>query len=174
VVKAAVKSARTQGAKVVSRQIPNDEAEAWVEKLKNMETEIEEVLKEEKEERVLSITERELKRGENLVHHESEIMARPRRTWFETEKDKKASREKGATELNGEGRIKAKKKMSGKDRKKLELNDVRKEGTPWKKGSAERAGKGALEKTEWKGKKGKGGKPDVKSKGKPRIGKPRK
>ncbi|KAF2492252.1 DEAD-domain-containing protein [Lophium mytilinum] len=174
VVKAAVKSARTQGAKVVSRQIPNDDAEAWVEKLKKMETEIEEVLKEEKEERVLSITERELKRGENLVHHEGEILARPRRTWFENEKDKKASREKGAVELNGDSRKKAKKKLSGKDRKKLELNDVRKEGGVWKKGSAERAGKGALDKPVVKGKKGKAsGPPDGKSRGKPRTGKPR-
>jgi len=78
-----------------------------------METEIEEVLKEEKEERVLSITERELKRGENMVHHEDEIHARPRRTWFESEKEKKASREKGATELNGESRKKAKKLSDG-------------------------------------------------------------
>ena len=65
-------------------------------KIKDLEGEIEEVLAEEKEERAMSITERDLKRGENLIQHEDEIKARPRRTWFESEKDKMAERERGA------------------------------------------------------------------------------
>jgi ATP-dependent RNA helicase DDX27 len=140
VVKQAVKSARAQGAKVVSRQIPQEESDKWSNKLRDMENEIDEVLQEEKEERALSITERDLKRGENLITHEDEIKARPRRTWFESEKDKVAAHHKGAAELNGPNGPpeKKKKKLSGKDRKKLELSDVRTEGKMWKKGKEER------------------------------------
>jgi len=143
VVKQAVKSARAQGAKVVSRQIPQEESDKWSDKLRDMEHEIDEVLQEEKEERALSITERDLKRGENLISHEDEIKARPRRTWFESEKDKVAAHHKGAAELNGPNAPdgppeKKKKKLSGKDRKQLELNDVRTEGKVWKKGKEQR------------------------------------
>jgi ATP-dependent RNA helicase DDX27 len=140
IVKTAVKAARAQGAKVVSRQVPSEEITRWTQKLRDLEDEIEEVLKEEKEERALSITERELKRGENLIRHEDEIKSRPKRTWFETEKDKQLSKQKGAAELNGpvDSAKKGKKKLSGKDRKKLELRDTRSEGKVWKKGKGDR------------------------------------
>jgi ATP-dependent RNA helicase DDX27 len=141
VVKQAVKASRDQGAKVVSRQVPVEETDRWLQKIRELEDEIEEVLKEEKEERALSITERDLKRGENLIMHEDEIKARPRRTWFESEKDKMAEREKGAAALNGPagGSVKQKKKkLSGKDRKKLEAKDFRTEGNEWKKGKSDR------------------------------------
>jgi ATP-dependent RNA helicase DDX27 len=143
VVKQAVKASRDQGAKVVSRQVPVEETDRWMKKIKDLEGEIEEVLAEEKEERAMSITERDLKRGENLIQHEDEIKARPRRTWFESEKDKMAEREKGAAALNGPagGSVKGKekkKKLSGKDRKKLEMKDVRTEGKLFKKGKADR------------------------------------
>ncbi|KAL1800981.1 hypothetical protein ACET3X_001323 [Alternaria dauci] len=143
VVKQAVKASRDQGAKVVSRQVPVEETDRWMKKIKDLESEIEEVLAEEKEERAMSITERDLKRGENLIQHEDEIKARPRRTWFESEKDKMAERERGAAALNGPagGSVKGKekkKKLSGKDRKKLEMKDVRTEGKLFKKGKADR------------------------------------
>ncbi|KAF2011156.1 ATP-dependent RNA helicase DRS1 [Aaosphaeria arxii CBS 175.79] len=146
VVKEAVKAARAQGAKVVSRQVPPEEVERWVKKLKGMEEEIEEVLEEEKEERAMSITERDLKKGENLIKHEDEIKSRPKKTWFESEKDKVASRAKGAAELNGpngaaEGAKKEKKRLSGKDRKKLELGDIRREGKVWRKGKDDKNAK---------------------------------
>ncbi|ORY13354.1 P-loop containing nucleoside triphosphate hydrolase protein [Clohesyomyces aquaticus] len=163
VVKAAVKAARAQGAKVVSRQIPPEDIESWTKKLNEMEDDIEEVLKEEKEERALSITERELKRGENLIKHEDEIKSRPRRTWFEGEKDKLVAKQKGAAVLNGPTAEmvakEKKKKLSGKDRKKLELNDARKEGKVWKKGKEDR-GKSVIKP------KDKGGKDGAKSKAK--------
>lgn len=143
VVKQAVKAARDQGAKVVQRQVPVEETDRWMTKLRGLEEEIEEVLQEEKDERLLSITERDLKRGENLILHEDEIKARPRRVWFESEKEKIAEREKGAAALNGPagGSVKDKKKgkkLSGKDKKKLEARDFRTEGKQWKKGKQDR------------------------------------
>jgi ATP-dependent RNA helicase DDX27 len=151
--------------------VPGDAAEAWAARLEGLQGEVEEILKEEKEERVLSATERDLRRGENLVVHEDEIKARPKRTWFESEKEKKAGREKGARELNGESKKKEKKRLSGKDRKRLEIRDDRMEGKVWKKGSAERAGKGTLEKAGGRAKKGKGKGAAAKSKPKARVGK---
>ncbi|KAJ4373151.1 nucleolar DEAD-box protein required for synthesis of 60S ribosomal subunit [Neocucurbitaria cava] len=141
IVKQAVKAARDQGAKVVSRQVPVEEQDRWMKKLRDLEDEVEEVLKEEKEERALSITERDLKRGVNLIEHEDEIKSRPKRVWFESEKDKKSEHQKGAAALNGPiagpGKDK-KKKLSGKDRKKLEARDMRTESKEWKKGKGER------------------------------------
>lgn len=158
IVKTAVKAARSQGAKVVSRQVPPEEVDRWIKRLREMEDEIEEVLKEEKEERALSITERDLKRGENLIVHENEIKSRPKRTWFESEKDKVVSKQKGSAVLNGPADNKdKKKKLSGKDRKKLELRDTRSEGKVWKKGKGERGAK--PEKGKDKNKAKQGGKP---------------
>jgi ATP-dependent RNA helicase DDX27 len=130
IVKQAVKTSREQGAKVVSRQVPAEETDKWIQKVKDL----------EKEERVLSITERDLKRGENMINHEDEIKSRPKRTWFESEKEKAAEREKGAQALNNTtgGSIKKKQKLSHKDKKKLEAKDDRTEGKQWKKGKADR------------------------------------
>lgn len=163
---------------MVSRQVPQEESDKWTKKLKDLADEIDEVLQEEKEERAMSITERDLKRGENLIVHEDEIKARPRRTWFESEADKLAAKEKGAAALNGPAKTDSngkKKKLSGKDRKKLELNDVRTEGKMWKKGKEDRGKKtlGEIKAAGAKGSKPKGGKPKAGSKGGPRGGKRR-
>ncbi|KAL1637819.1 nucleolar DEAD-box protein required for synthesis of 60S ribosomal subunit [Neofusicoccum ribis] len=173
VVKAVVKAARAQAAqdkaappKIVSRQVPFDEIDAWDAKLKGLEGEVEEILQEEKEEKAMAQADMEIRKGENFVTHEAEIMSRPKRTWFESEKDKLAAKDAGRKQLNGEAvGVKAeKKKLSNKDKKRLDATSERKEGAGmgWKKGRAERAGKGAVEELKRKGKKG--GKGDDKKK----------
>jgi ATP-dependent RNA helicase DDX27 len=164
VVKAAVKSGRAQGAKIVSRVIEASEADKWADKVDAMEDEIEEILKEEKEDKQLAQAEMQVRKGENIIVHEDEIKGRPRRTWFESEQEKKAAKKVGRAELNGVESVIKKKggKLSNKDKKKLDDRDARMGGKVWKKGRAERDGKGALEaaKKEGKGKKKiKGGKP---------------
>ncbi|KAK2630392.1 hypothetical protein QTJ16_001212 [Diplocarpon rosae] len=179
VVKAAVKSGRAQGAKIVSRVIEASEADKWATKVDDMEDEIEEILKEEKEDKQLAQVEMELRKGENIMTHEEEIKGRPKRTWFESEKDKMSAKKAGRAELNGVESILKKKpgRLSNKDKKKLDDREERTEGKVWKKGRAERDGKGALEaaRKEGKGrKKGKGGKPVSKISGKPgKFGKKR-
>ncbi|KAI9870906.1 MAG: nucleolar DEAD-box protein required for synthesis of 60S ribosomal subunit [Pleopsidium flavum] len=148
VVKAAVKSGRGQGAKIVSRVVDPAAADAWAKKVEDMQDEIEAVMKEEKEEKQLSQAEMQVKRGENIITHEDEIMARPKRTWFESEKEKRIAKKTGRVELNGPdaaGAKKEKKKLSGKDKKRMDDSRERQEGKVWKKGKAERAGKGALD-----------------------------
>ena len=125
--------------------MPTDKAEEWTERLRGLEEEIEEVLREEKEERIMAQAEMQVKKGDNLIKHEDEIMSRPKRSWFETEKEKRAAKDRGRLELNGSEVAKKKKekrKLSNKEKKALNDRDERVEGKTWKKGRAERAGKG--------------------------------
>ena len=146
VVKAAVKSGRAQGAKIVSRVIEASKADEWADRVTQMEDEIEDILKEEKEDKQLAQAEMQVRRGENIIVYEDEIKGRPKRTWFESEQDKRASKKMGRAELNGvESTLKKKPgKLSNKDKKKLDDRDIRTERKVWKKGRAERDGKGAL------------------------------
>lgn len=136
-----MKAARAQGAKVASRIVPVDAVDQWDEKIEGLAEEIDAVLKEEREEKALSIAERDVKRGENLVVHEAEIMSRPKRSWFESQAQKTASREAGRKELNPDSVERTvavpKKKLSNKEKKRLALKDERKEmgNRTWKKGS---------------------------------------
>jgi ATP-dependent RNA helicase DDX27 len=139
VVKAAVKSARTQGAKIVSRTLELNEVDNMDVKLHDMEGEIADVLREEQEEKQLAQADMQLTRGENLVKHEKEIMARPKRTWFESEKEKRIAKKAGRAELNGPESVQGKKqkqKLSGKDKKRLDDRRERTEGKMWRKGKA--------------------------------------
>ncbi|KAI9849136.1 MAG: nucleolar DEAD-box protein required for synthesis of 60S ribosomal subunit [Sclerophora amabilis] len=154
VVKAAVKSARAQGAKIVSRIVEPGAADEWANKIEALQEEIDAVLREEKEEKAFGIAERQVKRGENLVRFEEEISARPRRTWFESESKKKEARKSGGRELNGrlgevagnggEGK-KTRKKLSGKEKKMAEDRERRLDGQRmWKKGKGDVNGKSAV------------------------------
>lgn len=140
-MKAAVKAGKAQGAQIASRIIPSEAADSWAERLEALEDEITAVLAEEKEEKALTIAERDMKKGENIMRYENEIMSKPKRTWFETEKDKKAAKEAGRKELNPDSESKNKKdrkKLSNKDKKKMLLKDERTETKIWKKGAQDR------------------------------------
>jgi ATP-dependent RNA helicase DDX27 len=87
IVKTALKKVKESG-KVVSRILPAENVNALGEKLEQLEDEIEAVLQEEKEEKAMKIAEMEVRKGENVMRYQDEIMARPKRTWFSTEKEK--------------------------------------------------------------------------------------
>ncbi|KAK2747690.1 nucleolar DEAD-box protein required for synthesis of 60S ribosomal subunit [Onygenales sp. PD_40] len=163
VVKAAVKTGRSQGAKIVSRVIDAGQADEWAAKIEEMDEELHEILKEEKEEKQLAQAEMEVTRGSNLITHDSEIKSRPKRTWFESEREKRDAKKRGREELNGPDK-REKRKLSGKNKKKLDDSRERKEGKVWKKGKTERETKDAPQ--------GKGGKGGGKGsgKGKPKAG----
>ncbi|KAF2673497.1 ATP-dependent RNA helicase DRS1 [Microthyrium microscopicum] len=141
VVKAAVKSARAQGAKIASRTVPPEEADAWSKRLEDLQEDIDAVLLEEKEEKSMNNVERDIRKGENLVVHEDEIKSRPKRTWFESQDAKKEARDVGRAELNGELVLgkKTKKKLSGKEKKKLDMKSERTDVRMWKKGKGDAA-----------------------------------
>ncbi|KAK3954172.1 P-loop containing nucleoside triphosphate hydrolase protein [Pseudoneurospora amorphoporcata] len=147
VVKAAVRSGKSQGAKISSRIIDAADADKWQGEIDELEEEIEEIMQEEKEEKQLQNMEMQVKKGENMIKYEDEISSRPKRTWFETQEDKKKAKAAGRAELNGaRDKLKSKNegKLSNKDRKKLDTMAERKQERTYKKGSAERAGKGAV------------------------------
>lgn len=147
VVKAAVKQGKAQGSKIISRVIEAVDADKWQDQIDAWEDEIEAIMREEKAEKVMQQVEMQVKKGENILKHEDEIMNRPKRTWFESQRDKAAAKEAGREKLNGV-REKLKKKnegkLSNKDKKILDSKMERDGGRAWKKGSAERAGKGAV------------------------------
>ncbi|KAI6031818.1 DEAD-domain-containing protein [Pisolithus microcarpus] len=70
------------------RIVPIEILRKWAEKVGELKDEVIAVLQEEKEEKRLRQAEMELKKGQNMLEHEAEIFSRPRRTWFQTEKDK--------------------------------------------------------------------------------------
>ncbi|CCT66340.1 probable ATP-dependent RNA helicase [Fusarium fujikuroi IMI 58289] len=142
VVKAAVKAGKAQGAKIVSRQIEAAEVDTLQAQIDEMDDEIEEIMQEEKEEKQLAHVEMQVKKGENLIQHEAEIKGRPRRTWFESEHDKKQSKQAGKDELNGMREAMKKKtgKLSNKDKKRLDNKQLRAEGGgEWRKGKSSEA-----------------------------------
>lgn len=147
-----MKAGRAQGAKIVSRVVDTAEADAWAAKVDGMADEIEAVLVEEKEEKQLAQAEMQVRRGENLIVHEEDIKARPRRTWFATAAAKRTASHMGRAELNGdvaaaaaaEALAEKKGKLSNKDKKRLDDSAARREGKVWKKGRKEREGKGGL------------------------------
>ena len=165
IVRSVVKAGRSQGAQIASRIIPVAEADAWANRLASLEDDVTAVLEEEKTERALGVAERELRKGENLVVHADEIAARPKRTWFESEKAKTEARDKGRVELNGEIVLgkKGKAKLSNKEKKRLALKDERKEAQAWKKGKGDAV---EARRKPMAGKAGKAGKAGGKTKGK--------
>lgn len=70
------------------RIVPPEILRRWADKVRELKNEVVVVLQEEKEEKRLRQAEMELKKGQNILEHEAEIFSRPRRTWFQTEKDK--------------------------------------------------------------------------------------
>lgn len=166
IVKAAVKAGKAQGAKIVSRVIDAAEADKLQDKIDGMDKEIHDIIREEKEEKQFAQAEMEMKKGENMIEHEAEIKSRPKRTWFETEHEKKKAREAGKAELNGmrEGLKKKTGKLSNKDKKRLDAKAERAEGMGWKKGKNDALNAKANRSQKGKGK-GKG-KPTGKPKGK--------
>ncbi|KAM3515318.1 hypothetical protein MY11210_001059 [Beauveria gryllotalpidicola] len=162
VVKAAVKAGKAQGAKITSRIIENEKADELQAQIDGMQREIKEIMQEEKEEKQLANAEMQVRKGENMIEHEFEIKSRPKRTWFETEHDKKKAKEAGKVELNGAREASKKKllgKVSNKVRKRLDNKAERAEGMGWRKGKTDalNAKTKQSQKGGPKGKKGKSG-----------------
>ena len=166
-LKPILRVARGQSAVIRTRNLPADTINELTDRVKTDQEEIEEILKEEKEERLIQQTERDITKGENLVKYEDEIASRPRRTWFQSEKDKEVASQKGRSERLGvsgseaTGGKKERKKLSGKEKKQLEAKDIRTGGQSqgWKKGQEERRGGGVLTQKHGKPKESSGGKP---------------
>lgn len=79
---------RAPAAQIRHRLVPTETVVEVGSRLSSLTKEVEEVLKEEKEEKLMRNAEMQMTKGENLIKHRDEIMSRPKRTWFVGEKEK--------------------------------------------------------------------------------------
>ncbi|TIA87671.1 hypothetical protein E3P99_03023 [Wallemia hederae] len=100
-LKSVVKRSSAQSTDSIKHRIvPADVLHDVAELVESLQDQIEDILKEEKEDRQMRIAEMELMKSKNLIEHEDEIKARPARTWFQTEKEKKESKDAGKEQYN--------------------------------------------------------------------------
>ncbi|KAJ0754061.1 putative RNA helicase [Helianthus annuus] len=115
-LKAIVKRA---GSKLKSRVVAEPSITKWSQIIEQMEDQVAEILREEREEMALRKAEMEADKAENMITHRDEIFSRPKRTWFVTEKEKKLVANAGKETEKG-----SKKKMmsaeEAEERKKKE------------------------------------------------------
>lgn len=145
VVKSAVKAARAQGAIIRQRTIESKDADKAFERVEALADEVEAVMTEEKEEKAMQATERDISRSENVVKYQDEIASRPKKTWFQSGLDKEGARDRGRAELNGPDALKGKNpvkkgKLSNKEKKKMQDRDDRRDGNEWKKSKTDAQG----------------------------------
>ncbi|KAL9449000.1 hypothetical protein AB3S75_011022 [Citrus x aurantiifolia] len=81
--------AKRAGSKLKSRIVAEQSITKWSKIIEQMEDQVAAILQEEREERILRKAEMEATKAENMIAHKEEILARPKRTWFVTEKEKK-------------------------------------------------------------------------------------
>jgi hypothetical protein len=78
---------------VSTRTVPPESISHWVERIASLEDEVSSVLDEEGAEKQMRVAEMEMNKASNIMEHREEIMARPARSWFQTEQDKQAAKE---------------------------------------------------------------------------------
>ncbi|KAI5808603.1 P-loop containing nucleoside triphosphate hydrolase protein [Peziza echinospora] len=150
IVKAAVKSARTQGSTIAARVLSADAVDKLHKKCEKLEPEIAEILAEEKEEKGLGQVDMQIRKGENMMRYADEINARPQRSWFQSQADKKKAQDEMVRKLNSQNAIdasagadllaieKRREKLSGKKKKRLDGTKDREEGRVFKKSTVQR------------------------------------
>jgi ATP-dependent RNA helicase DDX27 len=91
ILKLALKHSRDA---VKHRIVPSTVIEKYEKILESLQDTIKEIYKEEKEEKSLNQAEMELNKAQNRIDHHDEIMSRPARIWFQSEKEKDAEKSK--------------------------------------------------------------------------------
>ena len=66
---------------------------------------MQEVLEDEKEEKAFRVAEMEANKASNIITYKEEIMARPARSWFQTEKERTATKESAKTQQPTSARV---------------------------------------------------------------------
>lgn len=81
--------AKRAGSKLLSRVVAEQSIAKWCQNIEQMEDDVASIIQEEREERALRKAEMEANKAQNMVEHKDEIYSRPKRTWFESDRDKK-------------------------------------------------------------------------------------
>ncbi|KAK9063650.1 hypothetical protein SSX86_017521 [Deinandra increscens subsp. villosa] len=128
-LKAIVKRA---GSKLKSRIVAEQSITKWCQMIEQMEDQVAAILREEREEMALRKAEMEVNKAENMITHRDEILSRPKRTWFVTEKEKKLvanagkETEKGSKKKMMSAEEAEERKMKAKKKREHEKNLPRK------------------------------------------------
>ena len=85
------------------RVIPVEVIKKYRNRIDELEPQISQVLREEREEKAIQKTEMELHKAENLMNHAEEIYSRPARSWFQTEKERQAAKKAGCISTSKSG-----------------------------------------------------------------------
>ena len=101
--RALVKTLQKRGQKLQSRIVPRDVVNEWHEKIEGYAAQIEEIEEEERAEKHMQKAEMEATKAENMLEHANEIKSRPKKTWFESERDKLANKKAAAKAMGKQG-----------------------------------------------------------------------
>eukprot|EP00252_Welwitschia_mirabilis_P008114 TRINITY_DN19832_c0_g1_i1.p1 TRINITY_DN19832_c0_g1~~TRINITY_DN19832_c0_g1_i1.p1 ORF type:complete len:769 (-),score=195.09 TRINITY_DN19832_c0_g1_i1:1104-3410(-) len=117
--------AKRAGSRLLSRKVAEQSVIKWSDNIQEMEGDVEAILQEEKEERAMRKAEMEANKAQNMVEHADEIYSRPKKTWFQSNKDKKllskAAKELKKKDGNTDGQV-----TSMQEAEKLERKEKRK------------------------------------------------
>ncbi|KAG1656121.1 hypothetical protein FOA52_007820 [Chlamydomonas sp. UWO 241] len=107
------------GVQMQQRMVPAAAVTEWQARIEGHSGDIWRIQKEEREEKDMRKAEMEANKMENMLEHEDEIRARPPKTWFQSEREKKASKER-TTAMAAEGRDEQEEDGEGKGRRNKE------------------------------------------------------
>ncbi|GAA98214.1 uncharacterized protein L969DRAFT_22594 [Mixia osmundae IAM 14324] len=125
-VKQATKAAPADRFK--QRVLPPEVIKEATDRVTELQAEINTVMQEEREEKEIRRAEMEAKKGQNLIEYKQEIAGRPRRTWFQSEGDKKKAKDAGTAQYNSgfEEKARGPKKLNHKQKRRQDaLRDAR-------------------------------------------------
>lgn len=125
IVREAMKGIATAKNRALGRNVDWDSIEKIHQLIEEKAETIGDILSEEKEEKQFLRAEMEVRKGENILHHGEEIMSRPKRTWFQSEADKKKEKQKSEQQINSKKRkrLEAKKEAGGESMYKKTRDD---------------------------------------------------
>ncbi|KAI9220268.1 P-loop containing nucleoside triphosphate hydrolase protein [Blastocladiella britannica] len=89
----------TSADQIKHRVIPATVLDKYAAKVEASHDDIRAVLEDEKAERDLRSAEQQLTKAQNMVDHHTEIMSRPKREWFQSNKDREAGRVASAVDM---------------------------------------------------------------------------
>ncbi|KAJ2856066.1 nucleolar DEAD-box protein required for synthesis of 60S ribosomal subunit, partial [Coemansia asiatica] len=87
ILKMAVKNSPKD--RIKQRVVPGQTLNKYRVKVDELASQVKSILEEEKEEKMFKDAEMQMTKADNLIKFKDEIKNRPRRTWFQTEKERK-------------------------------------------------------------------------------------
>ncbi|ORZ39187.1 P-loop containing nucleoside triphosphate hydrolase protein [Catenaria anguillulae PL171] len=97
----------TSADQIKHRVIPSTVLDKYAAKVENAKDDIRAILKEEQQERELRQAEQQLTKAQNMMDHKAEIMARPKREWFQSNKDRERAKQASAADMGLDKSVKA-------------------------------------------------------------------